>query len=393
MTATDAHVRRLTRARAAVFGLFASFGLVVATWAAHLPSVKSATDSSASMVGLLLLLLGGGAVAGMQLSGMLVDRIGAVWVAVAGVAAMAISLWIPLAVHTWPSAAAGAVALGVATGAGEVGINAAAVDVERAYARPIMAAFHAVFSLGNVCGAGIAAAGFALHVGAVVTALIVGAVALAVVGVAAVILLRTPAADHQGATLESGVAEPDSPHPTKWRRVLVLCVLAFTLLLAEGSAMDWSSLHAQDHLGGSPTAGALALGCFVTAMTAGRFTADRIVERAGSVSVLRWGAALAIAGLILVTTSPLLPLTCAGWTLLGLGLAGGLPSVITAAGNLGGASGKALSRVVGCGYLAILAGPGLIGWLADHIGLDAALLLPAATLAFCVVAAGAVART
>ena len=42
-------------------------------------------------------------------------------------------------------------------------MNAAAVSVERDYGRPIMAAFHAVFSVGTVVGSLIGAAGFALR--------------------------------------------------------------------------------------------------------------------------------------------------------------------------------------------------------------------------------------
>jgi short subunit fatty acids transporter len=45
--------------------------------------------------------------------------------------------------------------------------------------------------------------------------------------------------------------------------------------------------------------------------------------------------------------SPTLAVAWAGWLLLGLGLSGAMPLVVSAAGNLTGASGKALSRVVG----------------------------------------------
>ena len=72
----------------------------------------------------------------------------------------------------------------------------------------------------------------------------------------------------------------------------------------------------------------------------------------------------------------MLALTLVGWAVMGLGLCGGVPQVFTAAGNLAGGAGKALSRVVGTGYLAFLAGPGVIGWLADRSSLNAAFLLP-----------------
>ncbi len=379
--------RRLRYARAAVFGLFVSFGVVIASWAVHLPSVMAATRISTSQLGIVLLVLGAGAIAGMQLSGLLVDRLGSGRIGVIGVAVMAVALLPPLAVSSWWPVMAAALVLGIATGIAEVGMNAAAVDVERDYGRPIMGAFHAVFSIGNVAGALIGAAGFELGAGVVVTAITVAVIALLVVGAAATVLVRYRAT----CAVERDMTSPPEQEVSGGGRVALLGALAFLLLLAEGSAMDWSSLHAQQHLGTSPTAGALALGCFVAAMTVGRFSVDRVAGRVGSVRTVRWGSAAAAGGLAIVMMSPVLPLTLIGWAVTGLGLSGGVPQVFTAAGNLGGASGKILSRVAGTGYVALLAGPSLIGWLAELFTLNGAFLLPLCGVVICVCAARSVA--
>jgi predicted MFS family arabinose efflux permease len=388
---TEADERRhLTRARAAVFCLFASFGMVIATWAVHLSSVKAATGVSTALLGTILLIMGAGALAGMQISGLLVDRFGSGPIAVLGVSGMAVTVLPPLAASTFVTAAVGAFFLGVATGTAEVGMNAAAVDVERDYGRPIMAAFHAVFSIGNVLGALIGAAGFALGVSVLAAAVPVTAFALMSVSAAAVVLLRRASPDR---SQEPGSSAPiEQEDQTRQRgRVVILGALAFLLLLSEGSAMDWSSLQAQQHLGASPSLGALALGCFVSAMTVGRLVVDRLVERVGPAWVLRWGTATAAVGLAIVIASPMVALTLVGWAVMGLGLCGGVPQVFTAAGNLAGGAGKALSRVVGTGYLAFLAGPGVIGWLAECSSLNAALLLPLCGVLICACAANAVA--
>jgi predicted MFS family arabinose efflux permease len=384
---TDAEeLRRLVRARTAVFCLFASFGIVIATWAVHLPSVKDVTGISTSLLGAILLILGAGALIGMQVAGALVDKFGSGPVGVVGVGGMAVALLLPLAATTWVWVAAGAAVLGFATGTAEVGMNAAAVDVERDYGRPIMAAFHGVFSIGTVVGALVGAAGFAIGAGVFATALVVSVTALIIVGVAAVVLLRRR---RPSRTSEPELVAPEEEAPPRGR-VVVLGALAFLLLLAEGSAMDWSSLHAQQHLGASPSIGSLALGSFVAAMTVVRFSIDRVVERVGPVRVVRWCAVTAVAGFAIVMASPWLPLTLVGWVVVGLGLSGGVPQVFTAAGNVGGSSGRALSRVVGTGYLAILAGPGVIGWLADRITLNTAFVLPLAGVLVCAGMAAAV---
>lgn len=382
------------RMRIAVIGVFASFGLVVATWAVHLPTMKQATGMSSTVLGLVVLVLGGGALVGMLLSGVLVDRFGSGPIAVAGGAAMALGVNIPLAAHAVWVAGVGAFLCGVAVGITDVAMNAAAVDVERFYGRPIMASFHGVFSVGNVVGAAIGTVAFALHVPVFVTVLGVTVLCLAVLGSSASVLLRDK--------LRAGEAEaPDTvpytlPPTVTCRRgqVFMLGLLAFLLMLSEGSATDWSSLHAQEHVGASHSWGAFTFGVFMAAMTVGRFTVDKLVERVGRVPVLRWGCALAAVGMLIVIASPMLPLTMAGWAAVGLGLAGGVPQVFTVAGNIDEQhEGRVLSWVVGTGYVAVLGGPALIGWLADALSLNTALVLPVLAVLVCGCAAGALTMT
>ncbi|WP_235673098.1 MFS transporter [Mycolicibacterium hodleri] len=390
MTITAATRRRSTRDRCAVSAVFLTLGLVLGTWAAHLPAVKHATHASSSAMGSTLLVLGAGALLGMQVSGALVLRFGSRRVAVAGAVALAFALVPPLMFSTWLAVTVAALALGLAVGVTEVGMNAAAVEVERAYQRPIMASFHGVFSIGSVVGALLAAAAFAGGVSVHLAVLAMASLALIVCGAAAMGLLHTTTpADTPPAP--AAPQDPERPLPRQRWRTTMLGVLAFLLLLTEGSAMDWSSLHSQQHLGATSSAGAVALASFVSAMTVGRFTIDRVAARMGPVSVLRWGSVIAVCGLIVVTQAPQLPLSCCGWALLGMGLSGCVPQVFTATGNLPGASAKALSRVVGVGYLAVLAGPAIVGWLADTVGLNTALVLPLAAMAICACAAGTVA--
>jgi MFS family permease len=383
--------RSLRAARVAVFAHFACFGVVLATWAVHLPSVQQRTGVSTSLLGTLLLILGIGALLGMQICGALVDRYGAARIAVAALPVMAALVVAPLAMTTWGHAAIAVLVFGIGSGISEVAMNAAAVDVERAYERPIMGAFHAVFSVGTAIGSLISAAGFALGVGVTTMAGAVTVLCLVAIASTANGLLRG------GRTSGATAAAPPTPvseevgHRSSGRRVLLLGTLVFLLFLSEGSAMDWSSLHAQQHLGASPALGALAFGFFVAAMTIRRFSVDRLAARVGAVRVVRWGSVAAAMGLVLVMASPVLPLTLLGWAITGLGIAGGVPQMFSAAANSGGASGRTLSRVVGMGYLAILAGPSAIGWLAAVVSLNTAFVVPLGAMLICAAMAGVIA--
>jgi len=379
----------LRRARAAVFALFASFGIVLSTWAVHLPALKQSVGMSNAVTGTVLLILGIGSLVGMQISGVAISRWGTERVAVMAGVALAVSIMVPLAATTIGQAAVGAFVLGASAGCADVGMNAAAVDVERDYGRPIMAAFHAVFSIGTVIGSLQGSAGFALQLTTLTTTSTIASICLVTVGAA-----FTGFRGYRVRRELDSEEMPALPAQVDRRlrlRVLLLGMLAFLLLLSEGSAMDWSSLHAREHLGASAPSAALAIGSFVVAMTVARFAADRVAQAVGPVWVLRGGSILAAAGILAVIMAPNLPVALAGWALFGLGLAGGLPQVLTAAGNLGGGSARTLSRVVGVGYVAILGGPALIGWLVELVSWQGAFLVPLCSVVICAAAARLVA--
>ena len=374
--------------RAAVFLVFAVFGLCISTWAVHIPSVQERTGVSVGTLGSLLLLHGAGALIGMQACGPLINRWGSARIALVGAAAMAATLALPLNAPT-PATLGGALLIfGGATGITDVGMNARAVAVEQQAGKPIMSAFHATFSVGSVVGSLVGAATLAAAWGMPSTTAVMCGACLLLVAVTAPNLfgVRADPTTGVGAPPEGAPSEPLS----KRRRLVLLGALAFVLLLAEGCAMDWSSLHAQERLGVSNSLGALVFGGFVTAMTVGRFTADIVSAKRGPAWVLRYGSLAAVVGLGIVVASPALPLTMAGWVIFGLGLSGSLPQVLTAAGNVAGATGTDFSRVVGCGYVALLAGPALIGWLSELVTLNLALLLPLVAVAAAALGARAV---
>lgn len=379
-------MKSLNWSRAAVVVVFAVFGLCISTWAVHIPSVQQRTGVSAGTLGSLLLLHGAGALVGMQACGPLINRWGSARISLFGAAAMATTLALPLNAPQPALLGAALLIFGGATGITDVAMNARAVAVEQQVGKPVMSAFHATFSVGSVIGSLLGAATLAVAWGMPSTTALMCGGCLLLVASTAPNLFAVTADPKTEASPGVVSAEPS----TKRRRLVLLGALAFLLLLAEGCAMDWSSLHAQEHLGVSNAQGALVFGAFVTAMTVGRFTADMVSARKGAVWVVRYGGAAAVVGLVIVVASPALALTMIGWVVFGLGLSGTLPQVFSAAGNVAGATGTDFSRVVGCGYVALLAGPAVIGWLSEMVTLNLALLLPLVAVAAAALGARAV---
>jgi MFS family permease len=96
-----------------------------------------------------------------------------------------------------------------------------------------------------------------------------------------------------------------------------------------------------------------------------------MLRRAGRTFVLAAGALLAGAGMLVAALVPILVLVIVGFSLVGLGLANMFPAAIGEAGALSGPRGVAIASTIG--YSGFLAGPPLIGFLAERVGLPAAL--------------------
>jgi MFS family permease len=373
---------RLIRARLATVGLFFIGGVSLAMWVANIPTVEASTGLSHAALGSLLLLLGLGSVIGMQVTGYVIDRAGSRITAVASIVLLVSGVVLPgFAVDAWGIGIALFV-LGLGQGAVDVSMNDQAVLVEQRWGKAIMSSFHAFFSIGGAFGAALVAVLQSLQVH-LRTSLAIGATLVIVLAVIAIPGLIAAEERDAGATVSIEVGSEGTP--ARRGTVLVLALLAFLLMLAEGSANDWSALHAVKDLGMNESAGALAYGAFAIAMTVGRLCTDWVVSRLGAQRVIRYGAAIAAAGILLVAAVPSYPAVVIGWLVFGVGLSGTVPQIFTAAGNLGGQKqGTMIARVVGAGYLGFLAGPAVIGWTSEYVGLSVAFLIP---LLFCVIAA------
>lgn len=372
----------LRRARVSTAGFFFITGFSLALWVVNIPAVQSSLEISHSILGTLLLFLGLGSFLGMQATGWLTDRIGSRRATIATALFMVASVnLLGLATEPWHLGAA-LLIFGLGFGGLDVAMNDQAVLVERGYDKPIMSAFHAIFSIGGAVGALVGAGLQGLNLSAQ-WAFGVAAVVSLVVTLLCRTALITPGDALPVAASSDDAASGAVPMRDLTGRIVALAALAFLIMLAEGTATDWSALHAVEHLGSSETAASLAYGAFAVAMTAGRFAADTVSHRFGPIQVVRYGSIIAAAGMALVVASAWYPLTLLGWVVFGLGLSGIVPQIFTAAGNLGAAKqGAVMARVVGAGYLGLLAGPAIIGWIAEHTGLDLALLVP---LLFCAV--------
>ncbi|MEO9649624.1 MAG: MFS transporter [Roseobacter sp.] len=339
---------------------FFAAGFAMACCAPLFPFIKGNVGANESQFGLLLLCLGLGSVVAMPLTGLIAARRGArPMVLLGGFGLVAILPMLPVASTAM---AVGAVLFffGASLGTLDVAMNVHGAEVEGHEKRPLMSNFHAQFSIGGFCGAGLMtlllSSGLSTSVSACVGA---------IVTFVAMVLTR------------SRLLRVDGINPEAFTRprgmVLLLAVLAAITFLIEGAVLDWGALLIIDREF-APTEGAgIGYILFSIAMVFARLTGDRIVGALGAFKVLVMGGVLTILGiaLILLVNEPMVAIF--GFVLIGLGAANLVPIIFSAAGRQKlMPSGLAVASVTTSGYAGILLGPALIGMVAQGSSLPTA---------------------
>lgn len=358
-------------AAAATVVLFLVNGLAIGVWAASIPGLRDRLRLDDAEVSTALVALGACAIAGMQLGGRLADAHGARRVCLTALPLLMLGLAVIAAAGDYGLLLAGAALIGVGNGVLDVSMNAVAVQVERHRPKPVMSFFHAMWSVGNLAGAGtVLLAAFLVPAHAV---LLAGELTAALGLVAFAVLVRiTPETQLIRHVGETGAKTPIPP----WAWWLGIMAVAFGL--GEGTAMDWSGIHVTD-VGGVPAAqGAVAVTVVAAFMVVIRLLGDLLTDRFGRRAVVRFGGGCAAAGYFVGSFATALPVLLAGWALVGSGIGLIAPQVYAVAGHAGG--GRVLAVVVTFGYATFLVGPALIGLGVRLVGIDDVMLLPAVLL-------------
>jgi fucose permease len=384
---TAADTRRIERAKAAVAAAFVINGFTFASWIARVPAARDQLNLSAAQLGLLLLCASVGSVLALPASGPVVHRfapgrtaLAAGTLAVTGLMVLSAGL----AAASAPLAGLGLFLGGAGIGVWDVSMNVEGADVERRLGRAIMPRFHAGFSLGTVLGALAGAAAAGLGVSLPLQLVVTGVLELLALAVATRSFLPVVEPEDGEVKGRSGVARA-----WRERRTLLIGLLVLAFAFAEGSANDWLALALVDGYDVGGSLAAVGFGVFVASMTVARLVGTVLLDRYGRVPVLRATAASAVAGVLLFVFAPSVPMALAGAVLWGMGASLGFPVGMSAASDEPERAASRVSVVSSIGYTAFLAGPPLIGFLAEHAGILRALLVVLGMLALSMLAVGA----
>ena len=369
---------KLRQARASVFLYFLLCGSAVTVWATHIPVVEKNLSLSHAQIGIIILLLGGGALASMQIVGNLVDRQGSAkvlkWISVA----LGLTLMLPGLATSYLALAVAIFLLGATIGGIDIAMNAHALEVERAYQRPIFSSFHAMWSIGGVVGSAVTGAALSLQSPMYLTMFGWGILTI-VTGLVFSRFLLVSVANQQA-------TEQVAPktRAREFYYVILIGLISASAAIIEGVGIDWSALFSIEKFDVSAATGGISIAVFAAAMATIRFVADKVVAKHGRIFVIRTGAAIAGAGVAMALVMPTVQLSWLGWAVAGVGISGVVPQCMAFASDIGSKQnqGRNLAKVVGLTYAGVLGGPAVIGFIGNAVGLQSALILGIVLAAF-----------
>ncbi|MDQ0549264.1 MFS transporter [Pantoea agglomerans] len=366
MTALDAaqqnkHQSRLNWGTRTIFLIN---GLGMSAWAPLVPFARDRLQLSGASMGALLLCLGIGSLTAMPVTGTLVARFGCRRVMCFSTLLVLMMMPLLATADSHLVMAAALMLFGAGLGMLDVAMNYQAVQVEQAADKPMMSGFHGFFSLGGILGAGTVSLLLSQSFSPLAATLVVMAVMLLL------LLWRLPV------LMNERLHQPDQPWlviPRGW--VAFLGLLCFILFLAEGAVLDWGALLLLQNPEMSPAWAGLGYAVFSVAMTLGRFSGDKIIQRFGRYPVMLTGALTAAAGMSLAVWLPWPEIALLAFLLVGFGLSNTVPMLFNAAGNQQDMPANlAISAMTTLGYAGILSGPALIGFISQWISLSGAFL-------------------
>ena len=363
-------ISTLTAARTGI-AAFAAMGVVWGSFAALLPDLKTMLGVDETRLGLLMFMTPVAAVCAMLLAPRAGAALGRVALPVS-VTLMALAIALPghaSALWLFPLAM---MCCGAATGLTDVLMNARVAALENERGLHLMNLTHAAYSFGYAGGA-VATGGMRS----------MGWSPAWVMGTAALIALCFAVLTIERDGRISGLMAPKGEKAGGLGIVPIIGgAMVLIAFMTENAAENWSALHIEKTLGGSPAEGSAAPAALALTMGFARLVGQGIVARVNPFRLMRGGAVIAAIGALIAAAASTPAMAYAGFIVMGIGASVIAPTAFSLVGRYARpeARARAVARATLLGYFGYFFGPPLLGFLAGTFGLRAAFVFAAGAL-------------
>jgi predicted MFS family arabinose efflux permease len=342
--------------------VFAADSFLFGSWVARIPYVKYSLGINDAELGLALLLLPVGSIVMNPFTGKIIQRIGAARGCLIGGLGFFASVMLPILANDLFMLSLGLFVMGFFTALLNVSMNTCAANLEKEQNLTIMSTCHGMWSLGGMAGSTLAGGLIFADVPASLHMLGVAIFLIAFI----LVIQKTLQKIHE----EKSTNSTSLARPTK--ALVVLIFIGIAVSMGEGVSFDWSAIYLREIAGSSASFSALGFAFFSLAMTVGRFVGDSVIPRFGPKRLLAFGGFMAAAGLLIMILFPYPYVVLVGFLVLGIGCSLGAPILYAASMRLPDTTPAAgLATFATLSFIGFMAGPPIVGFIAEGFGLPA----------------------
>ncbi|MFT6054559.1 MAG: MFS family permease [Roseivirga sp.] len=342
----------------AVGMVFMALAIIFGAWVTRLPEIKERLLLDEAQLGFALFFLPLGATVLLPFYSKIILKLGERRTTMLGILSFLFAIILPFAAHSYYELMAGLFIVGLAMGLTDVAMNAAAAEVEIQKKNIIMSTCHGFFSIGGMIGAATAVIFISFGASPMVH-IVIWSVLLSVV----VIMV---AKDLLNSNQEHAEAHVFRLPP---KSIIGLALIGFCIMMSEGAIADWSSIYLKDNLSAPAAFSGLGFAGFAGLMALGRFLGDNLIQKYGNRLLMLIGFALGILGLLIVQVDQYW-IVIGGLSLAGLGFSIIVPILFSSASKHAEVKPSVgIASVASSGYIGLLTGPVIIGFVADRYGL------------------------
>ncbi len=339
-------------------------GILFASWASRIPTIKGQLSLNDAELGSLLFILPIGSLIGLPISGYLIAKFNSKELILGSCILQASAL-------TGIGFAQNIFILGIflflfafAMRLLNIAVNTQSVNLQKFYDKPIIGSFHGIWSMGGIAGAGITSLLLSMDID--ISYHFIAITAIVYIG-AAISYPKLLGEDRSDKGNKLILGKPD-PY------IMRLGLLCFFAAICEGGMFDWSGiyfkevLHTQIFTYGYFT--------FLVFMTSFRFISDKVISKIGIGNTYILSTCLIISGVLLSIIFPYFWIALIGFALTGMGTASIFPMTLGLAGkSTKYSAGMGISIVATYSIVGMLLGPPLIGYISHVFNLRIAFIL------------------
>lgn len=339
-------------------------GAVVGSFLPRLPEIRDNIDTDLGTLGLVFTLSSLGGLLGSALCSPFVERYGSKRAMIVGGLCLIGTLFLIGAARSPAVLLVALVLLLLFDVIADVGMNMQGSAISARRSVPVMNRLHGLWSFGTMLGA--TAASILASAEVDLQLHLVGVAFCLVATMLFVAPGLLPEQDVRTSTEpdldSSGRVVPASSNRAVYAIFGLLGAMAFVM---EQSTGDWAALRLTDDLSRSAGLAALGFVAYTVGMTTGRLGGDAVLGIIGQHRLIRAGAILNAAGLVLAFLVDTVPTTLGGLVLAGIGNSVIFPMLYDEAAKAPGRAGAGLGALIAGSRIGALAAPVAIGAMAS----------------------------